>query len=159
MSKFFDRLVSEGVYNEWYEILDWLFDDKFKNWTKGQIGCFTKQVKKLPKIGKKTYQAGSVKNLVFPKTMDEHKLLKIIISKTGSEGRDIVRHIRNGIAHGRTRIYKPNGILHIEITDYKDESRKKQTAYIYMPLNYINEILKIYKSIEKTVKKESSTAA
>ena len=150
MSRLFNDLVSEGLIENWAGLLDWLFDDERfssqRGWTSGYVGAFTKKVKRISKIGKGNYSYDSIKNLSFPHTKSNS--IKIIHAKGDGEARDLVRHIRNGIAHGKTKIAKPNSILHIEILDYNKQN--EQTAYIYVPISCIFDIYNIYLEVEKS---------
>ena len=149
MAKLFDRLVNEGLYNEWASLLDWLLDDsRFEKWSSGYVGSFTKKIKRLDGIGDNTYFYDSARNLRFPLKNDPKRLL-IMMCMGDSEGKDLVRHIRNGIAHGKATISKYNGILYIEIIDYS--KLNVQSAYMYMPVNFINQIHKIYTDVEKSI--------
>lgn len=148
MGQLINRLVSENLINEWAEILDWLLDEnKFspqKRWTPQKVGLFTKSVKRQLSVKDANYKYDSVKNLCFKTTSNENTM---IFSRSESEGRDIVRHIRNGIAHGRCEIRKSRNVLFIQIKDYNRTG--DQTAYMYIPLDSIRTIHKIYKEKEK----------
>ena len=67
------------------------------------------------------------------------------------EAKDIVRHIRNGIAHGRAALCTRNKIRCIELTDYGKYGEKNekggQTAYLLMPVVFIQDLYNIYTSI------------
>ena len=110
MSRLFNDLLSEGLIENWAGLLDWLFDDERfssqRGWTSGYVGAFTKKVKRISKIGKGNYSYDSIKNLSFPNTKSSS--IKMIHAKGDGEARDLVRHIRNGIAHGKTKISKPS---------------------------------------------------
>lgn len=148
MSKLFVRLVNEGLYEEWASLLDWLFDEtRFKGWGPGYIGALTKKIKKLPRIGEKTYFYGCAKNMHFPEIVKE-KSLMIMMTKHDCEAKDLIRHIRNGIAHGNTQIHRIEGELYIEIIDCSKNG--KQTAYICIPINYINQVYKLYQEVKKS---------
>ena len=107
MSDFFRVLVSNNLMNEWAKVLDWIFDDnrfsKEHGWTSGYVGSFTKKLKKLEGFEKGYAQVKS-DYLNYP---IECKQLTFIANFSGeSEARGIVRHIRNGIAHGKTSYKK-----------------------------------------------------
>lgn len=147
-----NRLVNEGLFDEWAGILDWLFDEeRFSTefgWSSGYIGQFAKKVKRLPYLSEKNYFYDSAKKLDFPKA-GSNRDIKMLLSKGDAEARDIVRHIRNGIAHGKTAVLKLEGTLYIEILDYSID--KKQSAYIFFPMTYMSEIHKIYCDIQKSI--------
>lgn len=153
MEKFFSGLVNYRLYSDWASTLDWLFDDdKFLNFDRNIMTKFTKKVKKLEYIGVDNYIYDSIKCLSFNKINRIEYKLFIALGKKDSQGRDFVRHIRNGIAHGATKIERRGGgDLYIEIKDFN--SKKQQTAYIYMPLDYIVKIHQIYKEVKCSIKK------
>lgn len=147
MGKLFDGLVNEGLMREWASLLDWIFDDeKFSNWTSGYVGSLSKKIKKMPNLNKKNYLYDSAKKLPFDKKPDD-KSIKVLLGKKDGVAKDFIRHIRNGIAHGKTNIIKKAGVLYIEIVDY---SKGNQTAYIFMPISYITEIHKLYNNVKKS---------
>ena len=145
MGRFFERLVDEGLYNEWALLLDWLFDDyRFSNWSSGYVGSLTKKIKRLPYLGKESYIYDIAKNIQFPDNMNH---ICIMMTKGDSESKDLIRHIRNGIAHGKSKVYKKDQELYIEICDYT--TKGMQSAYIFIPLEYIGQIHKLYLDVKK----------
>lgn len=162
MGKFFEHLISENKYCEWAATLDWLFDDlKFsseRNWNGGYVGSFTRKIKKLKYLSDNSNSVwhGKVQVKDFPNQNKTRKKAKenCIIMKAGdSFARDLVRHIRNGIAHGQATITNSKCELYIEIIDYSDKSKSadKQTAYIYIPMEYITTFYKIYSEINNSI--------
>ena len=154
MAKLFERLVDEGrlnkqaALNEWALLLDWLFNDnKFDHWSSGYVGSLSKKIKRLDNLGKSNYVYDTYKNLSYP-NIGFNKTVKIVMTKSNGEAKDLIRHIRNGIAHGNTNVYKTKGKLFIEITDYN--KRKQQTAYIYIPIEYVTRIHTLFKEVEKS---------
>ena len=121
MNGVFQALRDEKQLNDWANLFDWLFDDdRFDErcgWTGGYIGAFTKKTKKLFENFGVNYNYARCKELTFCRTSN-HTIA--FFSAGESEGRDLVRHIRNGIAHGRTVMQKINDELYIEIKDFKD---------------------------------------
>ena len=151
MNHFFKNLVHEKLIVSWASILDWLLSEhrfaKENGWTKDLVNRFTKRIKKLPHIGSDNFVYDSIKNLHFPTKSTQDNSIKLLIGKKVSIGRDLVRHIRNGIAHGNCTLKKIKGTLYIEILDYN--SKGTQTAYIFLPIEYISMICEIYFEIEK----------
>ena len=149
MGKLFCNLVDNNLINEWADTLDWIFDEeKFSEtygWNKNYIRVFTKRVKTLKPFVKFTYDY--IKNLIYPSEKDFSQ--QIVISKRDSQGRDIVRHIRNGIAHGKTYCFNSRKELYIKIFDYN--SSGTQTAFICFPIHTIIDIYKIYEEINKSI--------
>ena len=151
MSKIFHSLVSEGVFETWAELLDWLFDDnrfsKDDGWTSGYVGAFIKKVKRIPNFGSHNYQYGPIKDLNIPQNAPNG--LTIVHAKGDGESKDLVRHIRNGIAHGKTELSKPNGELHIKILDFNNQG--EQTAYMMMSITQLQLIYKAYAEVKKSM--------
>lgn len=146
MEKLFERLANEGLLKDWAPLLDWLFDEnRFQNWSPGYIGSLTKKIKRLPRIGNDTYFYDQAKNLDFPNEHPKHIL--IMMTKGDSEARDLIRHIRNGVAHGRTNLIHQKDGWYIEIIDYSKP--QSQSAYLYMPIDYINQIYGFYQDVKK----------
>ena len=146
MPKLFTELVNEGLFNEWASLLDWFFDEKkFDGWSPAQVGRLTKKIKKQLGIGKGNYRNDSFKNLSFSKRNSNS--ITIIFGPKGSEARNLIKHLRNGIAHGHSKIKKNKGIPWIELEDYNTNGQ--QTAYIYMPIDYIAQIHKLYVEVSK----------
>ncbi len=162
MADFFTQLVSKDLFNKWAETLDWLVDDnKFNKdiWTSNQSGKLTGKIKQIKSINDYYYYDTQPK-LPFPKRRGNR--IKVIFSKgdTTSESKDLVRHIRNGIAHGHTYFSYVNDELYIEIKDYRTNKQKKikeQTAYIFFPIKYITKICECYKEVKNPKKKNKST--
>lgn len=158
MTKLFADLSNEGLLDHWAKIFDWLFDDdRFsieKGWSSGRVGAFAKNAKRLPFFGENTYQYAAQKNLKIPRPNTARKSICFIHANGSGEAKDIVRHIRNGVAHGNAQIYKTEGVLYIEIRDYSFS--QKQTAYINMPLHYIADMYAICQNIESAIKHENN---
>lgn len=158
MSGLFKTIVDYKLVNEWAEMLDWLFDenkfDKAKGWTSGYVGSLTKKIRKLSKFSKgNNYRYGSAMSLSFS-NIDLKKSesnIEVAFSKNESEAKDLIKHIRNGIAHGRTNCFNYKGELFIEVKDFSDKSLKKQTAYICFPISYIGKIYKLYLDVEISI--------
>lgn len=155
MSDFFRGLIDKGLINDWGNILDWIFnDERFDNngWNSSYIGLFAKKIQKIEKISE-NFQHGSIKNLNFPILNIDKTSIKtyVIFADDNGIGRSIIKHIRNGIAHGMTRYIKTKNELYIEIKDYSDDKKTKQTAYIYFPMRNIIDIYNVYKEVEKSI--------
>lgn len=151
MAKLFTELVSANLIKDWAGILDWLFDDnrfdKDKGWSRGKVGVFTKKVKKQLGCAKNNYKYKLAKEVNFPQDRPNEKT--VIHCRGDSEGKNLVRHIRNGIAHGKAEVRRNNGEPYIEIYDYNRSD--KQTAYIFIPVSDILLIHKCYAEIEQSM--------
>lgn len=150
MNTFFYKLDSKGLIPELSRCFDWLLsDERFQKacWDKTTKGRFTKALRKLDGMDAQNFNRKSKnhKYPVFASKRNRKKRPHVVISSNGSLGVDLVRHIRNGIAHGNANLYSANGTDYVEIYDYKNRG---QTAYIALPISYLNEIFRIYQSIE-----------
>ncbi|MFQ7139835.1 MAG: hypothetical protein ACLRQK_10435 [Evtepia sp.] len=158
---FFSLLIDKDLYQSWAKTLDWLFDDnrfaKEKGWTPGQVGKFTKKAKKLLGVKDEYFICAKLDLINFPESRQYHNPV-IMMGTDNSMARALVRHIRNGIAHGKTAIYKEKEELYIEIKDYGKTSGNLsgQTAYLYFPLSYIHKLYELYAEIEKAWAKDRS---
>ena len=76
-----------------------------------------------------------------------------MMSSGDSFARDLIRHIRNGVAHSEVRISKVHEEPYIEIIDYSDKSKspEKQTAYLFFPLSYVGQFYKVYCDINRGI--------
>ena len=164
MSKFFSKLVDDQLIERWADTLDWLFDDnKFSEsvgWNRGHVANFTKAVNRQLHFSEKNYHYGKNKDMVFPQNGEEFCIPTSYMYKGESEGRDLVRHIRNGIAHGRTKFYKVKSELYIQICDFGkkgNESASGQTAFLAIPMSYIPDIYKLYVKCEELIKNTKKT--
>lgn len=147
MAKLFVDLVSANLLNDWASLLDWFFDDnKFHQWSSSKVGKLTKKIKRLPGLGKTTYTYDCAKRLSFPK-YPSHHTIKVQLGRKDSEAKDWIRHLRNGIAHGKTRTIKRNNELWIEIEDYSKSGN--QTAYLFMPIDYMVRIYRFYAEVNR----------
>lgn len=162
MGKFFNCLVSEKLIEDWAYTLDWLFDDlkfsKEHNWNGGYTSSFTKKVKALKYLSDKEKRViyGKCHYKDYPnqsKSKGKKRLPYIVMSNRDSFARDLIRHIRNGIAHGESTIKKVNSELYIEVLDYADKTKspEKQTAYLFIPLSYVTHFYKLYEEINKSI--------
>lgn len=154
VGRFFQAFVDNGLYEDWAGVLDWLLNDnRFdkKYWDRGAVRSYTNAVKNacgFKNADEETYLYGCKKNVSFDKIKKGTRIVVRLIKKD-SEARDFIRHIRNGIAHGNSSVIKVGSELYIEIYDYS--SNMEQTAYIFMPLDYIMKLFKVYKDKEKAI--------
>lgn len=153
-SFFYDIYVYEKFKNICTAI-DWLLmDNKFKcEWNKKKLGNkFTNKIKKMPKMRNDSIIRGKVDSTHSV----EDKIIIEMIETSVPIYENILKHIRNGIAHGSSKAIKINNTAYIEILDY-NSNRTKQTAFIHMPLLHLNIIYKEYEKLiisEKPKQKE-----
>lgn len=161
--RFFKALYEYNLYSKYAEILDWLLSDgKFDSsiWdNKNKVQAFTKAFYKFDGFTKDHSFHASMKNLAFPcaGSYDKQPVPTIYMSAGESYARDLLRHIRNGIAHGKAEVYAVKTELLIELLDFGKESSQEngQTAYMVLPLEYIEKIYELYFLKEKTWKKNA----
>ena len=154
---FFTYLSKHGMMDEWAPALDWYLSNEHfeaEKW-KNYISVFTKRIKKIDSLNNIDIKYGPEGSLSFPARRPNST--KVILEQTrrnkDSIGKDFVRHIRNGMAHGRTRFLTIGQKEYIEIKDYKDDLQQKQSAYILAPKECLLEIYKIYSELKVKVEK------
>ncbi len=151
---FFIDLFAKRYAMDWAELLDWLLDDsKFDGWDRFNMAAYTKAIKRIDGFQKINYFTGAASSLAFPK--QSSKSFIVIMQTDGSESRELLRHIRNGIAHGCARIRKfKNSPEVIEIKDYgknkKHGESSGQTAYIQVKMELIKRLYDVYRMIKKS---------
>lgn len=152
MGVFFQTLKRTGQEQEWFPVLDWLFDDlKFQEsrfWNREKSKKYTTAIKKFANLDtkKNNYFHLKAKDLNFHQLIHIHKRMNnalFILQKDSHEhvSVGVIRHIRNAIAHGNVKIYLQHPIF-IEINDFN--KRKTQTAYFYIPLCYVKNFYDLY---------------
>lgn len=162
MGKLFANLANNHLLSDWAETLDWLLDDKRfsreKGWNRGRVSKYTKSVKKLfnADANKKNFVCANLADLDIS-TGRRPMYPFVMMTNDGSIGKSLVRHIRNGIAHGNANIIKKGGETLIKIDDYN--SKAKQTAHICIPLLYIPKMAAIYNEIEKAARNDRSNSS
>lgn len=145
--KFFSELyiLKDKSFADYAEALDWFFsEDRYgDNWNSIKASRLTKHLKKrLPLMSSKNgYQYKNVSQFVDGESNKQPIIQHL---SHDSEGKDLIRHIRNGIGHGRAKIKYLNSTQYIILTDY---SNSNQTAYMNIPLEYLLIIHNVYKSI------------
>ena len=137
----FTLLYNTEFSKEWADFFDWIFvEDKFLGWDKEKKECFTKRIKSIDCFKKEKYYTKTDK---IPKRANG---FIICISVKGSQAESLVKHIRNGFAHGNVRRRYINNSFFIELRDYY---QKKPTAYILVPERFLVQIKKEYDSLCK----------
>lgn len=146
MERFFEKLDMYLQLSEWAKIIDWIFEDKFneKSWSSGKVGKYTKTIKRINGLSKSNYKYDSASKLNFPQKKSTK--IQYLIGNGNSEARDLLRHIRNAVAHNNARIFIRNGAYFFEFKDYKSD-QITQTAYILMPVENLMNMYEIYKKM------------
>lgn len=149
MAKFFSDMVNHAQIEAFSDILDWLLDDlRFvtEHWDKAKKDRFTKRAKKAENLKKENWISLPQKSISWVTKRPEEPFVQMQAG-TG-QGEDLVRHIRNGIAHGHTSIKMNSGELWLEIEDYSQ--KRKQTAYLWIPIEYLRYWNTLYREIERS---------
>ena len=141
---FFTDLVNKSLIDEWAKNIDWLLnDDKFNQWQKNEKRKFTKIIKDY--LSKNDIEFKKIRISDF-NVIKAPEYNYIYINGNSSDSIDIIRHIRNGIAHGHCRIIKNrNKVLYLMIIDYT--SKQDISAKINIPIALISQIRDFYKKI------------
>ncbi len=149
---FFQTFFTEYSYEEWIAVFDWLFDDnKYLGWSSSDLRYFVLDYKELDVIKNGLYicdKRSAVKPEDYNRKKNRKKRSIIVMIKGSGEAKDIVRHIRNGVAHGRAALCTRNGVRCFEIIDfgkYGEKSEKGgQTAYMLIPVDFVYSLFSIY---------------
>lgn len=158
MAKFFQSLVKFQLFDNWVGVLDWILDDnRFSEtlgWTVGKKRTFTNRSRKL--FSKGNLVTGANKNLQWDSL--DYKSPFVQMMTDGSEGQSLIRHIRNGIAHGNVEVTKRESTLWICIWDYKYNQDKSRTptAFISFPMDYITKLHSLYSEVERGIKNDKN---
>ena len=146
MSNLLRSLEKKNLLYKYIDDIDWFLNGKFfepsHRWTKKRKDSFTRRISKLIE---KECQTGSASTLDFTPINHHSKQKKTVFTDGNGKGLSFLKHIRNGIAHGHANLYFPK-TPYIEIRDYQKSG--EQTAYFYIPLDYLTKIIKIYRFVE-----------
>lgn len=131
--RFFEVLCERNLINDLAPVLDWLFYDyKFSdNVWKNKIQNFTKKVKRLNHVSKDNQHYGTLKSLNFTFFSDG---TYFIFANGDSEGKDLLRHIINEIAHSHAEVEMRDGECYVRLSDY---SFKNQTSNMRFRLSFL----------------------
>lgn len=144
MAKFFKKLYTSNLYDDWADILDWLFDDKkFEGWGKGAKRKLTHKVKKLLQLEKILYEKKTLEHMQTL-SINRKKVYVYNFSSGESESVSIIRHIRNSIAHSHINI----STKYITLQDFKTTGEK--TSDMRIPVDFIEKVYNEYKIIKKS---------
>lgn len=154
MNSFLTNLANSSNYMEISKYIDWLVDDdKFdvKGWNKSKTSRYTKEIKGISGFEEKHYHHGGSKDMKYPKSALKH--FAIYMQNDEAECKDLVRHIRNGFAHGNIKMRNISKNKFIEIVDMGKSNRTDkpsgQTAYILVPLEFAYQLYVVYERIRK----------
>lgn len=160
--KLFSALLRNGEFSHYADTLDWLLsDNKFNKtvWEQHKVKQLTKSIYKIKGFSRDRLFYGSKKTLNFPKRGEylNHQPFTFYVARGESIAKDLIRHIRNGIAHGNITLYDIKGNLIVELLDFGKESKQSdgQTAYMVFPLYFLKRIYSLYKQ-KDCVRKNNS---
>lgn len=154
MSSFLTDIIGPSNYHEIAKYLDWLMDDeKFlvKGWDKTKTTKYTKEIKRITGFVLKHYHHGGLKDMSYPKSKLNH--FAIYMQNDEAECKDLIRHIRNGFAHGNIKTRTISKVKYVEIYDFGTSNRTDkptgQTAYILVPIQFVYDLYGLYEQIRK----------
>lgn len=146
--KLIAQLRAKKLLDDWIGIIDWLLDGNHfsddKGWDKNKVTQFTKKVKRLPNLSKKNWIVDANKRQNW--NSDDGDIF-IRMNSDSSEGRSLVRHIRNSVAHGNCVIVGRDDKLTIKIKDFHTNNNQ-QTCSMALPIKHIERIYTIYHEVE-----------
>ena len=129
-------------------LFDWLFDDrKFENWSPSQVKKLTEKIWVANGFSKNNFVKAKG-NKDFPQSCPQ-KPIVIICENNGSK--DIIKHIRNGIAHGHVNFKKNNQFILLKdyyTRDSKNHKKGDLSALFFVPESFVLEMYRLYKEIE-----------
>ena len=110
---FFEKLNEKQLLNDWAPILDWLLSNQrfsdAKGWDSNKKSQYTKKIKRIENIQpKQNWNIVSAKETQWKQHRSE--LIWIDMTSDSSECVSLIRHIRNGIAHGESLIVMQEGM-------------------------------------------------
>lgn len=150
-----EKLQNAGLLNNLVKPIDWLLAENHfgqeSGWDSVKVGRFTKRIKRLD-VFPSQYEHSAAKSINFPlSSRPSDKKATIKLGKKDSEARDLIRHMRNSIAHSNADLVKlPDG-YHLEMRDYTTGG--KQTAYLLVKLELLEAAYGLYGEIEGQVLK------
>lgn len=150
--KLFSALLKKKEFSHYADTLDWLLsDNKFKKsvWDQQKVQQLTKSIYKIKGFSRDRLIYRSKKTLIFPKRGDylKYQSFTFYVARGESIAKDLIRHIRNGIAHGNITLHDIKGNLIVELLDFGKESKQSdgQTAYMVFPLYFLNDLYSLYR--------------
>jgi|GEM_PF-852538 hypothetical protein len=160
--KLFSTLLKREEFSHYADTLDWLLSDsKFSKlvWDQQKVQQLTKSIYKIKGFSRDRLFYGSKKKLDFPKHGEylHHLSFTFYVARGESIAKDLIRHIRNGIAHGNITLHDVKGNLIVELLDFGKESKQSdgQTAYMVFPLYFLKEIYSLYQQKDCVRKNDS----
>ena len=161
MSGILTNILNKENYHLASQVIDWLVDDeKFsaEKWGKGESIKMTKQMKNLTGFSSKHYHQGQISKISFPRTPLDH--FAIHMQCDSAECKELIRHIRNGFAHGNVKLRKINGEKYLEIIDWgksdKNDKVSRQTALLLFHISFVVDLYNLYERIRKTKDKNGN---
>lgn len=153
----FRKLYDMGLLDKYLGVIDWLFDDnKFlseRGWTKGKVSCFTKRIKKYLNSIDCDYSYG-IKNI---KVYDQPSAKVVRMISADSEGKSLIKHIRNSIAHSHMSLYYVDKDIYFELFDVRKINEETFVrAYISLPFECLRDFYNIYNEIKLSINNDKN---
>lgn len=147
MDQFFSFIESHSLYPDLSSSLDWLFDEsKFDNshWSSMRKGLLSSSIrdKLFPKPN--SFQIKSTQDIESHPSENTQTVPPFALFTGKVLCVDLIRHIRNGIAHGHSTCYTENNTHYMKLQDFHNA---KLTAYIEIPILDITALHKLYVEI------------
>ena len=143
------RLKEEKALIEYCAYIDWYLNGQYFTdcaWSQKSKNKFTKKIKAI--FAGREFSYGPIDTLDFSPRTHNSKTIKVSFNDGDGVGVSFIKHIRNGIAHGKCTLIHKKSCSYVEVFDYNRKGQ--QTAYYYMPLYLIGEVVKIYKFVKST---------
>ena len=150
---FYKEIYSTKSPEKWLCFLDWIFDEKkYSKWSKTEFAKLTRRIIESDFIEKDKFIYGGttkVKRFIPYKKKQE---FYVVFQQSDSVSRDLIRHIRNGFAHGNIKFKKNRSF--VEILDYYTKSNKytkagEISAYLLIPVEFLFDIYNEYEKINR----------
>lgn len=151
MAKLLQKLHEENMLTEkWCVLIDTLLTGQYThscpNWNSGYTRKLTNAMKKIIKI-----ELGS--------TLEVYNCKEEIIEISEKEGysANVLRHLRNGIAHGHADIIRHSNEWYIKLEDYKVSGKEKtanckeKTAYMWMTVRTLFALFEAHEQLVKSI--------
>ena len=147
--------MNTDILEGWLDLLDWILsDDKFDKWNSGHIKQYTSFINSYPCVKKNNFFHENIKKTRTLIPSNNKRGFYVVLQGNKSISRDLIRHIRNGIAHGNIRFRKNRQYLEIRdfyANNFKYANKGDISAYIMIPCSFIFDLKKKYFEIDKKI--------
>ncbi len=148
---FFDYIRNRDCY----ECLKILADEnRFSQFERFDKAKFSKKLKRLENLNSDDINYMKSKELASFNPSGCKNIIKM--TKSSSWCEDLLRHIRNSIFHGRTKVKNTKGNVYFVFKDFNKNGN--QSSYICLDENNFKSIFKYYQEAVNQIKKTKSYA-